>query len=546
MVVGGGGYLLYRRSRRRAQEPAGAEAGPQGDGAGAPRSEEDSVPTEELSARSVQILIDTDNAVRSSEFELNQAEADFGGEAVAEFRTAFNQARESLTAAFEIRQRIDDDEPEDEQTQRAMMSEIIARCREASERLDEEGDRFDDLRDLRSRLPQVLAGLPAAIAAQNARIPAAQAALAALRQQYAPNAVQSIVDNVDQARERLTFAQTSLDQANREAAEAAAAVPGPTGAPVPAGPGSPGATGTAPIEMAAIAEAVSGGGAAAMPPVPTGGPPVQPPEAVLAAGAAEEAVGQATTLLDAIERTQADLAAAGAHLGAAAGAVEQELAAARSALQSANPGGSGGELAARLDQVQAVLAVARSPLGAADPLTALSKLEEADLALDDILADTRGAQQQQERAASQFQQAFSVARSEVASAEDFVTTRRGAIGSEARTRLAEARRHLSAAESAGAGGDASTGLAEAQQAVALARQATQLAQQDVSGWGGGGQQGGGGLAGAVLGGILLNAVLNSGRRGGGGGGWGGGFGGGFGGGGGGFGGGGRSGGGGRF
>ena len=40
-------------------------------------------PLDQLSARSVQALIDTDNAVRASEFELSAAESEFGHEAVA-------------------------------------------------------------------------------------------------------------------------------------------------------------------------------------------------------------------------------------------------------------------------------------------------------------------------------------------------------------------------------------------------------------------------------------------------------------------------------
>ena len=221
-------------------------------------------------------------------------------------------------------------------------------------------------------------------------------------------------------------------------------------------------------------------------------------------------------------------------------------------MSAARAGATEGSLRAQLDQIQAILGVARSPQGAADPLTALHKVEEADLALDTILAATRDAQQQEQRAQAGFAQALSAARAEVGSAQDFISTRRGAVKSQARTRLAEAQRHLANAESL-AGSNASAGLAEAQQASSLAREASDLAQQDVGGWGGGGGgQRGGGVNGAILGGIILSSVLNSGRSGRGGGGWGGGFGGGgggFGGGGGGFGGGGGgsvSGGGGRF
>ncbi|MET0967189.1 MAG: TPM domain-containing protein [Nakamurella sp.] len=524
VVAGGGGYLIYRRNRNKAAQPDGEQGrGPAGE------PQEPLEPLDQLSARSVQALIDTDNAVRASEFELSAAETEFGSAAVADFRAAFDSARESLTAAFEVRQRIDDEIPEDERTKRAMMAEILQRCAEAAGKLDSESDRFDSLRDLRSRLPQVLAELPAGIEAQDARLAGATATLQRLRQQYAATALATVVGNVEEATSRLTFARSSLQQAQQLATSAPVTAPLPT---VPAGPST-----------AAPGQTVGPNGELVTP--PQGGAP-----AVLAAGAAQEAVGQAQTLLDAIEHTDADLAGAVGQLGAACNAVDIELAAAQRALSEAEAGTAGAGLRAQLDQIQAILGVARSPQGAADPLTALSKVQEADLALDSILAKTRDAQQQEQRAQAGLAQALANARAEVASAEDYVTPRRGAVGSQARTRLAEAKRHLANAESLSRS-DAAAGLAEAQQAVALAREASQLAQDDVGGFGGGQPRGrSGGLNGAVLGGIILSSVLNSGRSGRGGGGWGGGGfgGGGFGGGG--FGGGGGggsvSGGGGRF
>ncbi|MGS0684754.1 TPM domain-containing protein [Nakamurella sp. GG22] len=542
VVVGGGAYLVSRRSRRKAQEQAGGVA-PGGRG-------EPAEPLDQLSARSVQALIDTDNAVRASEFELSAAESDFGPEAVAPFRTAFNAARESLTAAFEIRQRVDDEIPEDDLTKRSMMNEILQRCAEASAALDAESDRFDELRDLRSRLPQVLAELPGAIEAQQARLAGVGATLGSLQQQYAPSALTTVAGNVREATTRLTFARTSLQEAQQLAEPPSGPATLPTPVASPEAPTQAGST-QAGSNQAGVTQAehtspdlqvVAQQPAVRQPSVQPGAP------AVLAAGAAQEAVGQATTLLDAVERTAADLAAAAGQLPVACTAVDQELAAARRALSEAGAGPSGPALGAQLDQIQALLGVARSPQGAADPLTALHKVQEADEALDTILAATRDAQQREQRAQAGLAQALATARAEVSSADDFISTRRGAIGSQARTRLAEAKRHLAAAEAA-AGTDAGTGLTEAQEAATLAREAADIAQQDVGGWGGGGSQRGGGINGALLGGIILSSVLNSGRGGHGGGGWGGGFGGGgFGGGfgGGGGGGGSVSGGGGRF
>ena len=209
VVVGGGAYLISRRNRRKTADDA-ANRPPVGpDGQPLPPPE----PLDQLSARSVQTLIDTDNAVRASEFELSAAETEFGHEAVAHFRKAFDAARESLTAAFEIRQRIDDEIPEDDNTKRAMMNEILARCAEADETLDAESDRFDELRDLRSRLPQVLADLPGAIETQQGRLAGAAATLQRLQQQFAPSALGTVTANVQEATGRLDFARTSLQQA---------------------------------------------------------------------------------------------------------------------------------------------------------------------------------------------------------------------------------------------------------------------------------------------------------------------------------------------
>jgi hypothetical protein len=544
VVIGGGAYLISRRRRAAVQQNGG------GSGVGADGAPQEPLePLDQLSARSVQALIDTDNAVRASEFELSAAESDFGADAVAQFRAAFDSARESLTAAFEIRQRVDDEIPEDDATKRAMMNEILQRCADAAQKLDAESDRFDALRDLRSRLPQVLAELPATIEAQQARLPTVGATLQSLQQQYAPAALATIVNNVQEATSRLTFARTSLQQAQQSAAapaEAAGQDPTlPNGVPVGAVSADPPTLpqpGVPAVSPASFTPAEAGAPAAIQ---TSAAAPAAP--AVLAAGAAQEAVGQATTLLDAVERTATDLPTAAAQLTTAITAVDAELAAARRALSEAEAGPSGTALGAQLDQIQALLAMARGPQGGADPLTALHKVQEADEALDTILAATRDAQQREQRAQAGLAQALSTARAEVAAADDFISTRRGAVGSRARTRLAEAQRHLAAAEGAGMT-DAAAGLAEAQQAATLAREAADLAQQDVGGWGGGGAPRGGGINGAILGGIILSSVLNSGRGGRGGGGWGGGFGGGgFGGGG--FGGGGGgsvSGGGGRF
>ncbi len=75
------------------------------------------------------------------------------------------------------------------------------------------------------------------------------------------------------------------------------------------------------------------------------------------------------------------------------------------------------------------------------------------------------------------------ARSAIGAASDYVTTHRGAVGSEARTRLAEAGRRWEEAQALAAGDDPQAALAEARQADALAQRAQDLAERDVRAYG---------------------------------------------------------------
>ena len=492
-----GGYLWFRQARKSksAKGPDGQTVGGPVEGADGRPAEpaEPLEPLQSVSDRSVQILIATDNAVRTSEQQLMLAESTFGKPAMADFRAAYESARTSLAAAFQLRQQIDDDIPEDDATRRGWMNQIISSCTDADAALDAQSERFDDMLDLKNRLPAAIADLRTAIGVQDARVADHMATLARLSGSYAPSALSTVINNAAEAANRLDFARSAAATAGQEAA----------------------ATDTTP--------------------------------AVVATRSAQEAVAQAGILLDAIDKLDANLADASARLQTRLAPVQAELAAAKAAFGQGGTGGAGQAISQRLAQVETALAAVSGPNGARDPILATQRIQEADLTLDDILAATRSAQATQQRAAAALQASLDSADAKISGAGDFIATRRGAVGSEARTRLAEAQRHLATAQNL-AGSDDAAALAESRKAEQLADEAARLAQNDIGRWqgpggggyGGGGYGGGGGSAfgGAILGGIL-GGLLS-----GGGGGYGGGFGGGgFGGGGGGFGGGGDGGGG---
>ncbi|SDC40745.1 hypothetical protein SAMN05660690_1312 [Geodermatophilus telluris] len=475
------------RSRRRALEPPPVTRLQRPD----PYA---GVPTEELQGRASAALLELDEAVTTSQLDLDFARLQYGEAAVAGFGEALAQSRQELTRAFTLRQQLDDEIPEDEPTRRAMVTEILQLTAAADERLDAQAEAFAQLRDLERTAPQVLEGLAPRITALHGRLPQDEQRAARLQRRYAASAVAPVAANLDQARARLAAAE-------QEVAEARAALDA----------GRPG-------------------------------------EAVGDLRAAEDAIAQVGTLLDAVGRLERDLEAATARLPQVRAGTEEDLAEARALAASGDAGG----LRPQIARAEAALTGADEAMGTGggalpDPLAALRRLEEAGLALEQALAVARDAQTRARRAAAALDQTLLRARSTVAAAADFVATRRGAVGPEARTRLAEAQRHLDVAAGAGRS-DPEGALREAQLADQLAQQALQLAQDDVATWssgygggyGGGGYGGGfgpgyapgyGGRGGVDLGSLVLGGILAGGMRGGiSGGSRGGGFGGGFGGG----------------
>ena len=235
----------------------------------------------------------------------------------------------------------------------------------------------------------------------------------------------------------------------------------------------------------------------------------KPSEAAIAVRTAQASVAQATQLFDAIDALGTNLADASTKLAAVVADTEQDLAAARAL--DADPA------------LTPTIAAAAEALAAAptnDPVTGLAQVEKANAALEQAFTGARDKQEQVARARTQLDAALSSARAQVQSATEYISTRRGGIGSTARTRVSEAERHLADATGL-AVSDPVAALTEAQQAAALASSALQLARSDVSGYEASesviGQGYPSGSDGADLGGILGDWIFGGG--GGGGGGW---------------------------
>lgn len=414
---------------------------------------------ESLERRAGRMLVQLDDAVRSGEEELGFAQAQFGEAAAVEFQRAIEQAKASLREAFTIQQRLDDAYPEPADEARAMVLRIIEIAQAAGSALDAQSAAFDDLRELEQRLPAAIPQLDADRAAAAARLPEAQAALAELEARYAEAAIAPVKGNLAQASTLLEFVD-----ARRSAAQ----------------------------------HAVAAGDAG---------------EAALAVHDAQASLAQVSTLLGAVGETADALADASAKL-------ETAVAELRTDLEAAERLEPDPAVAGRLPQA---VATARGALEAADPRSpaeSIARIGQANAALDEVYAAVQGRQAALDRARTQVDATIAAARSAVANAMQFVRTRRGGVGSSARTRVDQADAALQQAMALAAS-DPVQAIQQAQRAQQLANDAYAYAQQDVDDFQGGWSSGGGGGGidfGSVLGGIL-GGMIGGGMRSGGGGGW---------------------------
>jgi hypothetical protein len=302
-----------------------------------------------------------------------------------------------------------------------------------------------------------------------ARLEPAQQTLTKLHTQFSETALAAIASNVDTAKQRLAFADQNISNAR-------ALVSRPTG------------------RQSGLVDAVR---------------------------AAESALGQARTMLDAVDSAATDINRAVAGLPAAIADIQSGIDNATSQLAQGNvPHDS--ELGAARDAAVKAVAAANAN-GTADPLGAFTQLTQADAELDRLLATVSEERATAERMSRAFDQALFTAQSRVRGVSDYIDTRRGSIGPEARTRLAEAVRQLDAAQTTRAS-NLVEAIAHANGAAMLASQAQSMANSDVNAAQRSytGRYGGGSDTGAMLGGIIIGNILSGALRGGGGsmgGGW---------------------------
>ncbi len=467
------GFMLWskhRRKKRHAADVAAAENLDPTDPAALA-----SVPIDALDDLSRTIVVQVDNAVRTSANELVLAVEEFGEAQTAPFAAAVDHARETLKQAFTIRQKLDDNVPEPLPERRDLLTKVVVSAARANKDLDAETAAFHQMRDLVFNAPERLDALTQQLVTVTARIEPSEQKLTQLRTEFDESALASVSRNVNAARERLEFADKAITRGRELAAKPVAG------------------------EVDDLVDCVRGG---------------------------ESALQQANKMLDAVDSAASDIRRAVSTLPSAIEDIQRGISQAGEQLAK---GGltKADELSAARDAAVKAVSAAQAT-GTADPLGAFTQLTQADADLDRLLATVAEEREAADRLARSYEQALSTAQSRVRSVSDYVDTRRGSIGPEARTRLNEAVRQLEAAE-ATKKTDINEAIKRANGASMLAAQAQQLANNDVQA----GQRqyqaqrGGQTDMGAMVGGIILGNILRGGMGGGYGGGYSGGSGGGW-------------------
>jgi len=463
-------FMRYRRRRRRAAQLAAAKR-------------VDATDPDALAALSLGALddlsrwkvVDVDNAVRTSANELALTIEEFGEQRTEPFTRAVNNAKAALAQAFTVRQQLDDAIPETRAQRRELLTQVIVSAARAARELESQQEAFEEMRDLVVNAPSRLDALTQQMVELTARIAPAEQRMTNLHNEFDAAALTSVATNVGTAKDRLDFADQNLTQARDLAAR-----------PVSG-------------EQSGLVDAVH---------------------------AAESSLGQARALLDAVDSAASDIRHAVATLPSLIADIQSGIERADVQLRSAQKTKAPHirDLAGARAAAAKALDAARTS-GSADPFGAFTEVTKADADLNRLLATVAEEQETAERLNRTLEQALFTAQSRVHAVSEYIDTRRGSIGPEARTRLAEASRQLQAAQDNRAS-DVSEAIAYANNAGTLAAQAQSLANADVQSAqrAYAGRYGGGDNTGAMMGGIIIGDMLGGAMRGGFGGGFGGGWG----------------------
>ena len=333
----------------------------------------------EITRRASSALVAIDERIRTTSDELVYAEAELGADATKPLRDALAAVRQHLAEAFHLHQLNHDDIPDTSQEIRTRSARITQLCEWAEELLDDRTEALKAPIERARRAPEIITGIRRDVERLTERLPQVRATLDRLATRYSPEALRKVAGNHAEAQQLLEFALHGADVSERRRESG------------------------------------------------------RREQANLALETAIEAVRRATTLIDAVDNYEVEALRAESTLDAIVLDSREDLAAAKDLTSVPEVA----QAMAVLEKELASLAPAGTPT---DPFAELTRLREANAALDAIVAKTR------ERAArpvipeAHVRHALDDADRQLGVARSVISGHRGWIGADARTRLAEAER----------------------------------------------------------------------------------------------------------
>ena len=376
-----------------------------------------------LQQRANILLVRVDDAIKGAEDELAFAVAQFGVVKSQEFELVLSSAQAQLKEAFGLQQKLDDAYADSETQRREWNGRIIHLCEIARDSLKTQEHAFATLRELEKNAPQNLLSVQTAIDTVDTRMKAVKETLQALKTSYNARALSTISDNVDRAAQERSDADHAARRANKALSD----------------------TNTKGEESSAT-ELIQ---------------------------LAAEHTYRAEKFLEAIDTLHDELTKTSDALAVLRESTRTSLAEARSVRDTPPNPDAGAALSRAIHIVEAALATDRE---SQDPLATLETLRAANAELDASMAGARNQAQRLDGARTALVGALVGARSQLKATMNFIDNRRGGVGTEARTRLAEAERLLSVAE---AETDPVAALDTARSSATYARDADALARFDL-------------------------------------------------------------------
>lgn len=395
------GGTMYVAGRRRKKNRAEAEAARR------------AASFKERSDHAGSELVRMDNLIRSSEEELQFAQAQFGSEATEAFAEAVSTAKARAQQAFALQAKLFDHIPDTEAEQDQWLEEIVELTQTTGDELSEQQAVFVKLQQRQSQVPQLVSALEQRLPAVRERAGKVKQWSDTLEATLDAEAITPIRSDLDQSERMIALFEEELENARSgwDAGEQGAAVVDVTDA--------------------------------------------------------ESALKQATDLLDALEQARERILDAPAAIGAKLRNAEQLLGQLQSlerreaAVIDADERATMSKARADLDAVSALNGAYRNPIHIT------SKLATVEDSLQRILNESLDEKTKLDQARASLSEMLSDARVEIGSTERYINSYRGGLSSAPRARLAQAQSQLERAQA--------VQVDDPVQAVEFAREAVRLA-----------------------------------------------------------------------